>query len=96
MKHVYTWANFNNENEDSTKNCREMFRGNTGFKIKDEGSLFREITMTVDLLKQITDIAEIAKEDSINVHDKRYYTNLQTTAMDAIDLINRKPAKQDE
>lgn len=96
MKHIYTWANLNNENEDSTKNWREMFRGNTGFKIKDEGSLFKEITMTVDLLKQITDIAETAKEDSINVHDKRYYTNLQTTAMDAIDLINRKPAKQDE
>lgn len=96
MKHVYKWADLNDENEQSTKNWHDMFKGDTGFNIKDEGTLFKEITMTTDLLKQITEIAEFAKDNSINVHDKRYYSNLQTTAMDAIDLINRKPAKQDE
>ena len=73
-----------------------MIKGDTGFSIKDEGSLFKEITMTTDLLKQITDIADYARNSSVNVHDKRYYNNLQTTAMDAIELINQKPAKQDE
>ena len=96
MKHVYKWADLNAENNKSTQNWHTMIKGDTGFSIKDEGSLFKEITMTTDLLKQITDIADYARNSSVNVHDKRYYNNLQTTAMDAIELINQKPAKQDE
>ena len=96
MKHVYKWADLNDENNSSTQNWGKMFKGDTGFKIKDEGTLFKEITMTTDLLKQISDIAEYGKNESVNVHDKRYYSNLQETSMEAIDLINRKPAKQDE
>lgn len=96
MKHVYKWADLNAENNESTQNWHTMIKGDTGFSIKDEGSLFKEITMTTDLLKQITDIAEYAKNNSINAPDKRYYNNLQTTAMDAIELVNQKPAKQDE
>ncbi len=96
MKHVYTWADMNYESEHSTKNWHDMFKGDTGFKIKDEGTLFKEITMTTDLLKQIRDIAQFAEDDSVNIHDKRYYNNLQKTSQEAIDLINRKPACQDE
>ena len=96
MKHVYKWADLNSENEDSTENWHDMFKGDTGFKFKDEGSLFKEITMTTDLLKQINEIAEYAKEQTVNAPDKRYYSKLQETTTDAIDLINRKPAKQDE
>ena len=95
IKHVYKWADLNDENELSTENWREMFKGDTGFKIKDEGTLFKEITMTTDLLKQISDIAEYGKNTTVNVHDRRYYTNLQNTAVEAIDLIDRKPAKQE-
>lgn len=96
MKHVYKWADLNSENEDSTENWHDMFKGDTGFKFRDEGSLFKEITMTTDLLKQINGIAEYAKEQTVNAPDKRYYSKLQETTADAIDLINRKPAKQDE
>lgn len=101
MKHVYKWADLNDESDecgkqDSTQNWGKMFKGDTGFKFKDEGSLFKEIIMTTDLLKQINQIAEFGKNESVNVHDKRYYANLQRTAMDAIDLIDRKPAKQDD
>lgn len=96
MKHVFKWADLNSENEDSTENWHDMFKGDTGFKFKDEGSLFKEITMTTDLLKQINEIAEYAKEQTVNAPDKRYYSKLQETTTDAIDLINRKPAKQDE
>ncbi len=96
MKHVYKWADLNSENEDSTENWHDMFKGDTGFKFRDEGSLFKEITMTTDLLKQINEIAEYAKEQTVNAPDKRYYSKLQETTTDAIDLINRKPAKQDE
>lgn len=96
MKHVFKWADLNSENEDSTENWHDMFKGDTGFKFKDEGSLFKEITMTTDLLKQINEIAEYAKEQTVNAPDKRYYSKLQETTADAIDLINRKPAKQDE
>ena len=96
MKHVFKWADLNSENEDSTENWHDMFKGDTGFKFKDEGSLFKEITMTTDLLKQINEIAEYAKEQTVNAPDKRYYSKLQETTTNAIDLINRKPAKQDE
>ena len=95
IKHVYKWADLNDENELSTENWREMFKGDTGFKIKDDGTLFIEITITTDLLKQISDIAEYGKNTTVNVHDRRYYTNLQNTAVEAIDLIDRKPAKQE-
>lgn len=96
MKHVYKWADLNSTNEKSTKNWHDMIKGNNGFEIREEGSLFREITMTTDLLKQICDIAYYGEDNSVNVHDKRYYRNLQETALDAINLIDRKPAKQDE
>ena len=96
MKHVYKWADLNASDDKSTKNWHYMIKGDNGFNIKDEGSLFREITMTTDLLKQISDIALLGENESVNVHDKRYYRNLQSTALDAIELIDRKPAKQDE
>lgn len=96
MKHVYTWANLNSESEESTKNWHDMFKGGFGFKFKDEGSLFKEITMTTDLLKQMSEIAEYAKNQTVNIPERRYYANLQESTMSAIDLINRKPAKQDE
>ncbi|MGN1154170.1 MAG: helicase-related protein [Candidatus Gastranaerophilaceae bacterium] len=96
MKHVYKWADLNASDDKSTKNWHYMIKGDNGFNIKDEGSLFREITMTTDLLKQINDIASLGENESVNVHDKRYYRNLQSTALDAIELIDRKPAKQDE
>ena len=76
MKHVFKWADLNSENEDSTENWHDMFKGDTGFKFKDEGSLFKEITMTTDLLKQINEIAEYAKEQTVNAPDKRYYSKL--------------------
>ena len=92
MKHVFKWADLNSENEDSTENWHNMFKGDTGFKFKDEGSLFKEITMTTDLLKQINEIAEYAKEQTVNAPDKRYYSKLQETTTDAIDLINKLSA----
>jgi len=96
MKHVYTWAHKNAFDENSTENWHEMFKGDTGFRIKDEGTLFREITMTTDLLKQINNIAEFGKELTANPSKLRYYNKLQQGCAEAIDLINRKPAKQDE
>ena len=96
MKHVYTWAEKNAFDDDSTENWHDMFKGDTGFRIKDEGTLFREITMTTDLLKQINNIAEYGKELTANPAKLRYYNKLQEGCVEAIDLINRKPAKQDE
>jgi len=96
MKHVAKWADMNEESDKSLNNWHEMFKGETGFKIKDEGTLFKEITMTTDLLKQISDIAQTGEQNTGNVHDKRYYKNLQGTAMEAVDLINKKPATADE
>lgn len=96
MKHVYKWADLNSENEDSTENWHDMFKGDIGFKFRDEGSLFKEITMTTDLLKQMNEIAGYAQEQTVNAPDKRYYSKLQETTKEAIELINKKPAKQDE
>ena len=95
-KHVYTWANMNSQDDDSTNNWKEMFKGDIGFKLKDEGSLFKEIAMTTDLLKQISSIADKENQSSLRGSDKRYYANLKFTAEEAIELINKSPAKQDE
>jgi hypothetical protein len=96
VKHVYTWAELNKNNEDSTENWKELYSGDLKKTIRDEGSLFREIMQTIDLLKQIKDVCEEGELISVKNSDKKYYQNLALTAEDAINLINRAPASTDD
>ena len=51
--HLYEWAALNAENDDSVENWKKLYDRNIGKSIKNEGSVFKEITMTADLLKQM-------------------------------------------
>lgn len=95
VKHVYAWAELNQKNEDSTANWKELYSGDLKKSIKDEGTLFREIMQTIDLLKQIKDVCDEGETLSDRGSDKRYYQNLSATVEEAIDLINRAPACTD-
>ena len=92
MDHLYTWAELNSKQDDSRKNWKELFEGELKFSIRDEGTLFKEITMTIDLLKQLIMIAEYGEKYS--EHDKEYYHDMSVKFRDALDLIRREPAAE--
>jgi len=96
IKHIYKWADLNNKSDDSTSNWKELYSGDLKKSIRDEGTLFREIMMTSDLLKQMDEIAQTGAEISSKGSDRRYYENLSDTIKDSLELINRAPAKDDE
>ena len=91
INHVYEWAKLNSEHEDSRKNWRELYTGELKDTIRDEGTLFKELTMTVDLMKQMIGICNAGEELSKDNQDKDYYADLRENLYDAIDLIQREP-----
>jgi superfamily II RNA helicase len=96
IKHVYAWADLNSQSDDSTKNWKELYAGDLKKSIRDEGTLFREIMMTTDLLKQMDEIAQTGADISDNPKDVRYYQNLSDTIKISLDLIDRAPASGNE
>ena len=91
IKHVYAWADLNNKSDDSTNNWKELYSGDMKKSIRDEGTLFREIMMTTDLLKQMDEIAQTGMEIAKKESEKKYYSNLSDTIQASLDLINREP-----
>lgn len=89
--HIYDWAALNNENQDSTGNWAKLIENSKANPIRDEGTLFKEITMTVDLLKQIMEISEEGLYLAENKLEARYYSELKETAKEAVKLIAREP-----
>ena len=92
VDHLYTWAELNENTQDSRKNWKELY--NLKLSIKDEGSLFKEITTTADLLKQLIEIADIASK-SIK-EDEDYYSTLSKKFAKALQLIQREPVNNNE
>lgn len=95
IKHVYAWAELNSKENDSTKNWKELYSGDMRKTIRDEGTLFREIMQTNDLLKQMKEISIEGEALAEKTADRRYYQGLQDTIDEAIELINRPPAQND-
>lgn len=89
--HIYDWAALNNENQDSTGNWAKLIENSKANPIRDEGSLFKEITMTADLLKQIAEISDEGLYLAENKLEARYYSELKETAKEAVKLIAREP-----
>lgn len=89
--HIYDWAALNNENQDSTGNWAKLIENSKANPIRDEGTLFKEITMTADLLKQIMEISEEGLYLAENKLEARYYSELKETANEAVKLIAREP-----
>lgn len=96
IKHVYQWAELNSKSDDSTKNWKELYSGDLKKSIRDEGTLFREIIMTSDLLKQMDEMAQKGAEIAEKPRDRKYYENLSDTIKESLELIDRAPAQDDE
>lgn len=89
--HLYEWANLNSKSEDSIENWKSLYHGDLSSTIKNEGSVFKEITMTIDLLKQMKEIAKIGMEFSDDKADYQYYNKLSHNIDEALTLICKTP-----
>lgn len=93
IEHLYEWAKLNSQNDDSVDNWRQLYYEEAGKSIKNEGSVFREITITADLLKQMKLIAKTGMELADNDNDYRYYETLSYNIDQALYLICRTPVE---
>lgn len=91
IHHIYNWANLNNTNSNPIQNWAEIIATSDSHPIKDEGTLFKEISMTIDLLKQIIEICDEGIKVSHNVIEERYYKDLRITAQESIELLSKEP-----
>ena len=91
MKHLYEWAKCNKKDSNSRNNWKLINKGELRPTIRYEGLLFKEITMTADLLKQLTEIAE----DGAKLTGDPYYTELENKFRDALDLIQHEPIPEE-
>ena len=93
---IYRWADLNAHHGNSRRNWRDMYYyGKTNHSVRDEGSLFKEITATVDLLKQSADVAKIGENYSESESDKEYYRSIAQKLNQGIDLLQREPVTED-
>ena len=89
--HIYDWAELNSKFENSTENWAAIMDKSRENSIRDEGSLFKEITMTIDLLKQISEIATEGKNLATKSEEQQYYKELRKTALDAVNILSKDP-----
>ena len=91
ITHVNEWAEANSIYKDSRENWNRLYFGSSRDTIRDEGSMFKEITMTADLLRQMCDIAKTGEETSVSKDNILYYKKLQNTMKEAERLITKEP-----
>ena len=89
---IYKWAEMNSTESDSTQNWSKLYYNADKRKYKDEGTMFKGIMMTIDLLKQLQNTARHGVEISTTQRDFNYYTSLVEKFEQAINLINKEPA----
>ena len=92
MDHIYSWAELNQKNDNSLKNWKELYENNIKNTTNEEGDLHKEIVMTIDLIKQLIGVCEVAADASEKHHD--YYVSLSAKLKAALDLIRREPADE--
>jgi len=88
---LYNWALMNKMNSDSMNNWLELL-SRTDEKDADEGTVYRRVMQTADLISQIGEIATVGYKESKTEEDKAYYAELKQTASQARDLLIREPA----
>ena len=89
--HLYEWAYLNSLYPDSVENWKALYHGKLSSTIKNEGSVFKEITMTADLLKQMKSIAQEGMDFSYDKKDYQYYHQLSQNVDEALRLICQIP-----
>ena len=96
VKNIYRWGDLNAHHGNSRRNWRDLYYyGKMQNSIRDEGSLFKEITATIDLLKQLADVAKIGENYSKTESDREYYRLLAEKLNTGIDLLQREPVTED-
>lgn len=93
MLHLYTWAKLNDENpEESLLNWQALYHGPLKESISDEGSLFKEFTTTIDLLRQLIKISDLGYKLSETDSERDYYDELSNNLREALSLVQKEPA----
>ncbi|MDD3593601.1 MAG: DEAD/DEAH box helicase [Candidatus Gastranaerophilales bacterium] len=90
--HVYEWAHLNKTNTtEQYKNWGRMFFGESNSTIRDEGTLFREIAQTIDLLKQLQEISAKALDLVKDEAGIEYYGNMNILCQKSLELLTQPP-----
>lgn len=95
MDFVYRWALMNHKGYDSRDIWEYLYGDKFKFSLKEEGVIFKEISMTVDLLKQLIDVTAEGELYSESESDKEYYRVLRSKIIESINLIQREPINPD-
>jgi superfamily II RNA helicase len=91
MEHLYKWAELNKTKpKNGVENWKELCIGEMKSSIKDEGSVFKEITMTADLIKQLINISELGGK----LTGEKYYAELGEKLQRTLDLIQHEPISE--
>lgn len=88
---VYRWAYLNKIQPDSMSSWRQIIGGLNAEGGMDEGSIYRAILQTNDLLCQFGEIAEKGFENSTNEEDQQYYLELSEAVSKASKLLIQEP-----
>lgn len=91
-KNIYRWAELNSVDDDSINNWARIYYNADKQLYKDEGTLFKGIMMTVDLLKQLQTMSKQGSKIATSIEERQYYYDLYNNITNAINLINREPA----
>ncbi len=84
---LYAWASLNQANtQDTMSNWMQLVRM-TPEKVADEGTIYRNVMQTADLLSQIGEMAQVGMEQT----DDSYFEDLKQTAMKARELLIKEP-----
>lgn len=90
-QNLYYWAMMNKMNSDSMTNWLELL-GKIPERGADEGTIYRRVMQTADLVSQIGEIATVGYKEAQTEEDKAYYAELKQTASQTRDLLIREPA----
>lgn len=90
--HLYSWAELNQNCENSRQNWQEILQNTLGYNLQDEGTLFKEIVSTIDLTKQLIHICTKAEKIAQTADEQTYYAQLKNKLISTLDFIQKEPA----
>ena len=98
---TYLWAKYNDESEDSVGNFESISDYKYETEIPDikrtleaklsEGNIYRTISHSISVLKQIERICDYALSDNLNFPNTDYFEELKLNVQIALELMNREP-----
>ncbi|MBR2068146.1 MAG: DEAD/DEAH box helicase [Candidatus Gastranaerophilales bacterium] len=103
---LYLWAHFNSSNPDTIENFEKISSVTSDTQDKDikralsaklsQGNVYRSISHSVSVLKQIQRICDYALSDNFNYPNSDYYETLKNKASLALELINKEPVRTED